>query len=81
MLNMIFVANPYLLVYIFCLAISGGGFHKRGKLETLVESFSLTFTANVKPLTKFLILQLYYNSLTPILKYKQLLNLCSLAMI
>ena len=27
-----------------------------------IETFSLTFTANVKPLTKFLILQLYYNS-------------------
>jgi hypothetical protein len=31
------------------------------KLEIL-ESFRLTFMANVKPLTKFLILQLYYNS-------------------
>jgi hypothetical protein len=28
----------------------------------LLESFRLTFTANVKPLTKILILQLYYNS-------------------
>jgi hypothetical protein len=39
----------------------------------------LTFTANAKPLAKVLILQLYYNSFTPVLKYvKQLLNLCSL---
>jgi hypothetical protein len=30
--------------------------------ETTTASFRLTFTANVKPLTKFLILQLYYNS-------------------
>jgi hypothetical protein len=28
----------------------------------ILESFRLTFTANVKPLTKFLILQLYYNN-------------------
>jgi hypothetical protein len=43
----------------------------------------LTFTANVKPLTKFFILQLYYiTAFTPVLKYiKQLLNLCYLAMI
>ena len=43
----------------------------------------LTFTANVKPLTKFFILQLYYiTAFAPILKYiKQLLNLCYLAMI
>jgi hypothetical protein len=30
--------------------------------EIKIESYRLTFTANVKPLTKFLILQLYYNS-------------------
>ena len=36
-------------------ACAQGGFH-------LTESFRLTFTPNVKPLTKFLILQLYYNS-------------------
>jgi hypothetical protein len=28
-----------------------------------LETFRLTFTANVKPLERFLILQLYYNSL------------------
>ncbi len=27
-----------------------------------IESYRLTFTANVKPLTKLLVLQLYYNS-------------------
>jgi hypothetical protein len=27
-----------------------------------LETFSLTFTANVKPQTKFFILQFYYNS-------------------
>jgi hypothetical protein len=30
--------------------------------EQIIETFSLTFTANVKPQTKFFILQLYYNS-------------------
>jgi hypothetical protein len=30
--------------------------------QTRLETFRLTFTANVKPLARFLILQLYYNS-------------------
>jgi hypothetical protein len=28
----------------------------------IIETFRLAFTANVKPLARFLILQLYYNS-------------------
>jgi hypothetical protein len=47
-----------------------------------LETFSLTFTANVKPQTKFFIYNSIITAFTPVLKYiKPLLNLCSLAMI
>jgi hypothetical protein len=45
------------------LVMSGKKFSSgRGSQTDTLESFSLTFTANVKLLTKFLILQLYFNS-------------------
>ncbi len=48
-----------------------------GRASEIIDTLRVTFTSNVKPLTKFLILQLY-----SVLKYiKQLLNLCSLGMI